>query len=53
MWYVANICNINKWDLREILETNINKLEARYPEKFSNELAINRDLSKERNILEQ
>lgn len=52
MWYIANICNINKWDLREILETNINKLEARYPEKFTEDKALNRNLDVERKILE-
>jgi len=53
MWYIANICNINEWDLREIMATNIRKLEARYPEKFTNENALNRDLETERKILEQ
>jgi NTP pyrophosphatase (non-canonical NTP hydrolase) len=52
MWYVANLCNMNGWDLREILDTNIAKLEARYPEKFTEEQAINRDLDNERQILE-
>ena len=52
MWYVANLCNMNGWDLREILDTNIAKLEARYPEKFTEEQAINRDLGAERQVLE-
>jgi len=53
MFYIANMCNINGWDLRDILETNIKKLEARYPEKFNEENALNRNLDKERGILEQ
>lgn len=53
MWYVANLCTLNGWDLGEILQTNIDKLEIRYPEKFSNENALNRDLEKERGILEK
>lgn len=53
IWYMANLCNIKGWDLRDILETNIKKLEARYPEKFTNEKATNRDLIKEREILER
>lgn len=53
MWYIANLCNIHGWDLRDILATNIAKLEARYPEKFTEEHAINRNLEKEREILEQ
>ena len=52
VWYIANMCNINGWDLRDILDTNIKKLEARYPDKYSNENAITRDLIKERQILE-
>ena len=38
------------WD--DDLETNIAKLRARYPDKFTNENAINRDVDKEREILE-
>lgn len=53
MWYVVNMCNINGWDLRDILASNIKKLEARYPEKFTEEAAINRNLEKERSILEE
>lgn len=52
MWYIANFCNINNWDLRDIMEINIKKLEARYPDKFTTNNAINRDLVKERSILE-
>ena len=52
MWYIANLCNMNGWDLRDILLTNITKLETRYPEKFTEEKAINRDLDTERKILE-
>lgn len=37
----------------EIQERNIAKLRARYPEKFTSEHAINRDLDKEREVLEQ
>ena len=48
MWYIANLCNMNGWDLREILDVNIAKLEARYPEKFTEENAINRNLKKEK-----
>lgn len=52
MWYIAGFCNINDMDLEEILQKNVDKLKARYPEKFSKEKAINRDLEKERRILE-
>lgn len=52
MWYIQNMCNMNNWSLEEILYTNIEKLKSRYPEKFSNDNALNRDLDKEREILE-
>lgn len=52
LWYAANMCNVNGWDLPDILDTNIKKLEARYPEKFTTDNAINRDLESERKILE-
>jgi NTP pyrophosphatase (non-canonical NTP hydrolase) len=52
MWYIANHCRVKGWDLGEILETNIKKLQARFPEKFDPAFAINRDLEAERKILE-
>ena len=52
MWYIANFCSINGFDMEEILETNINKLKARYPEKFTEQHATNRNLDREREILE-
>ena len=53
LWYIANFCTINGFDIEKILENNIEKLFARYPEKFSSDYAINRDLNKERSILEK
>ena len=35
-----------------MLQRNIDKLKARYPDKFSQEKALNRNLDKERDILE-
>lgn len=52
MWYIANLCNMNGWDLREILDVNIAKLEARYPNSFNSFDALNRNLEKEREKLE-
>lgn len=51
-WYVANFCNINGFDLTQILQANIDKLRSRYPEKFTEEKALNRNLDAERKILE-
>lgn len=52
MWYIACHCKNKGWDLGEIMATNIKKLQARYPDKFTAEKAINRDLKVERKILE-
>lgn len=43
--------DVNSLDCK-IKENNINKLKARYPNKFSKDSALNRDLDKERKILE-
>ena len=42
LWYVAMMCHSFGWDLDEILQMNVDKLKARYPEGFSIELANNR-----------
>lgn len=52
LWYVINFCNINSFDIEEILDKNVEKLKARYPEKFTEHFANNRDLKNERKILE-
>lgn len=52
-WYLVNFCNINLIDLEEILQTNIDKLKTRYPEKFTEKNALNRNLDAEREILER
>ena len=44
-------CNVNDIDVKSILNTNIEKLKARYGEKFTSERAINRNLEREREIL--
>ena len=44
---------VNDIDIYKGFDTNINKLKARYGDKFSNEKAINRDVDAERAILEK
>ena len=51
-WYAALIAKEAGLTFEEIQAKNIAKLKARYPEKFDSDLAENRDLEKERNILE-
>jgi NTP pyrophosphatase (non-canonical NTP hydrolase) len=52
MFYIASFCRINNLNLDEIISTNVKKLESRYPERFTEYHANNRDLDKERSILE-
>ena len=56
MWYVAVLASVIEENtgvtLEGWLDKNIAKLKARYPDKFTEHNAINRDLEKERAILE-
>ena len=42
MWYVAMICESVGFDLDDVMQTNIDKLKARYPEGFDTYLANHR-----------
>lgn len=53
MWYLSNLLSIMNIDFEDVLETNANKLLARYPDGFSKDKALNRDLELERSILER
>ena len=53
LWYVALGLHACGSSFEEVMQTNLDKLKARYPEKFSLEDAYERDLSKERSVLEQ
>jgi hypothetical protein len=45
-------CQVYNTNVGDILDKNIQKLRARYGDKFSSDRAINRDLETERTILE-
>lgn len=51
-WYCAILSHHIDISFVTIMERNIAKLKARYPGKFTKDSAINRDLEKERRILE-
>lgn len=53
LWYVARICSLYGWSMDEVMNLNIQKLKARFPEKFTENHAIKRDLENERKVLEQ
>ena len=43
LWYVALMCHSLGWDMEEIMQMNIDKLKARYPEGFSEQASIYRE----------
>jgi NTP pyrophosphatase (non-canonical NTP hydrolase) len=51
-WYVATGVDACAADLMEVMITNIQKLRARYPDKFKEADALQRNLEQERLILE-
>lgn len=42
LWYVALMCHSLGWDMEEIMQLNIDKLKARYPQGFDTELSKHR-----------
>jgi NTP pyrophosphatase (non-canonical NTP hydrolase) len=52
LWYIALICRAIDCSFEELMQMNIDKLEKRFPEKFTCESAINRNVYEERKVLE-
>lgn len=52
MWYIAVACHSLGTTIDAVCAANITKLKRRFPERFTSEHAINRDLSAERKALE-
>lgn len=53
LYYIASFCRIYGVSLTEVIARNMAKLETRYPEKFTEYHANNRNLDKEREQLEK
>lgn len=53
LWYLTNLLSAVDSSLEEAMKKNIAKLEARYPEGFTEQAGIDRDVVKERRILER
>jgi len=53
MFYIGSFCRLNDLDLEDIILRNVDKLETRYKGKFTQQAANNRDLNKERDVLEK
>lgn len=53
LWYLAILFDAIGTDFETEMERVINKLKARFPDKFTEDKAFNRDLKTEREILEE
>lgn len=42
MWFIAEYCTANEWDMDDIAQLNIDKLKARYPDGFDTEKSLHR-----------
>ena len=42
LWFIAEYCTAWGWELEEIMQMNIDKLRARYPEGFDAEKSLHR-----------
>ena len=42
LWFVAEYCTTQGWELEEVMQLNIDKLKARFPEGFETEKSLNR-----------
>lgn len=42
LWFIAEYCTANGWELEEIMRMNIDKLKARFPEGFEAEKSLHR-----------
>ncbi len=52
-WYMAIFCNTLGVTFEDVMVLNNAKLKARFPDRFSEDCAIQRDLGQERAVLEQ
>ena len=53
MWYLSNLARLTNLDIEKLLDNNIAKLRVRFPDKFTSENALERNLDAERKELEQ
>ena len=53
LWYTVNLARIERIDLIKGMQNNIAKLKVRFPEKFTEKNAIERNLEAEREQLEK
>jgi NTP pyrophosphatase (non-canonical NTP hydrolase) len=51
LWYIAQACNALGFKLEDVMASNIAKLKTRYPDKYTDEMAANRDTKAEQKAL--
>ena len=42
LWFIAEYCTSMGWNLEDVMQLNIDKLKARYPEGFDEEHSLHR-----------
>lgn len=42
LWFIAEYCTVKGWDLEDVMQLNIEKLKARYPDGFDKEKSLHR-----------
>lgn len=42
LWFIAEFCTVNEWDMNDIAWLNIEKLKARFPDGFEEERSLHR-----------
>ena len=42
LWFIAEFCTVNGWDLEDVMRLNIQKLRARFPDGFEAEKSLHR-----------
>lgn len=42
LWFIAEFCTANGWNLEDVMQLNIDKLMARFPDGFDAEHSLNR-----------
>ena len=42
LWFIAEYCTVCDWKLDDVMQLNIDKLKARYPEGFDSEKSLHR-----------
>jgi len=53
LWYVALAIDVIQTTMREVMQMNIEKLQVRFPDRFSEQHSLGRDVAAEREYLEE